>query len=108
MLSRRDFHATLLAGLASLSLPRLAFTATPTSSDLWLNRLTFGATPASRADFDRLGVSAWLQNQLVRPTIDAALQARLTDARLRIVLTPGPMKTAIPGPPPMTCARFRH
>ena len=89
MLSRRDFHATLVAGLANLSLPRLAFSATPTPSDLWLNRLTFGATPASRADFDRLGVSAWLQDQLSRPTIDAALQTRLTDARLRIVYDDG-------------------
>ena len=89
MLSRRDFHATLVAGLANLSLPRLAFSATPTPSDLWLNRLTFGATPASRADFDRLGVSAWLQDQLSRPTIDAALQTRLTDARLRIVYDAG-------------------
>ncbi len=79
-LTRRQFHLTLMASLATTALPRPA-SATP-AADLWLNRLTFGATPADRAGFaDPL---VWLEDQLSRPADDPGLTNRLTSARLRI------------------------
>ena len=58
-----------------------------TAPDLWLNRLTFGATAADRAAFgDPL---AWLDDQLTRPADDASLTARLSAARLRITYEAG-------------------
>ena len=68
MLSRRQFHAGLLGSLAALTLPRTALASPP--PDLWLNRLTFGATDALRAEFTALGLNAWLDDQLSRPPQD--------------------------------------
>jgi uncharacterized protein (DUF1800 family) len=53
-------------------------------ADLWLNRLTFGATPDSRNAFDASGAAAWLEHQLTLPPEDDGLAARLADVRLRI------------------------
>ena len=93
MLTRRQFHASLLAGLAAGGLPaRLTANVDPgtgPSADLWLNRLTFGATPQSRAAFQQLGVQTWLDDQIARPATDTALAARLTAARLRITYEAG-------------------
>lgn len=86
-ISRRQFHQGLVAGLASLSLPRAAEAAP--GPDLWLNRLTFGATPEARADLARLGPQAWLDDQLARPATDPALDARLAEARLQIAYEAG-------------------
>lgn len=88
MLTRRDFHARLLASLAALSLPRVAFGAGNTA-DLWLNRLSFGATPDSRAEFATLGPMGWLEDQLQRPMQETGLDRRLSDARLRIAYEAG-------------------
>jgi uncharacterized protein (DUF1800 family) len=81
MITRRQFHSRLMATLAATALPRPSFAAT-TQADLYLNRLTFGATPTDRANFtDPL---AWLDDQLSRPASDPSLTARLSAARLRI------------------------
>lgn len=86
MLTRRMFHTRLLAALAAASLPvpHAAQAAAGAGNDLWLNRLTFGATPALRAEIARLGREAWLDRQLSLPATDPVLQDRLARAQLRI------------------------
>ena len=82
MLTRRQFHASIIASLAAATLP-LPMRATEASlPDLWLNRLTFGATPATRAAFTN--PNDWLDAQLAMPVTDVNLDARLAAARLRI------------------------
>ncbi len=82
MISRRDvLKQGLAAGLwASFAAPLRA----AATSDLWLNRLTFGATPDSRASLAEMGAEAWLDGQLASPPDDADLTARLVAQRLRI------------------------
>ena len=87
MSSRRAFlfqslAASLLAGLRPLN-------AAPAPHDLWLNRLTFGATAESRARIAELGHQAWLEEQLALPPSDPALAARLGALRLRITYPEG-------------------
>lgn len=86
MLTRRMFHSRFLAALAasSLPLPKVTQAAAGAEDDLWLNRLTFGATAASRKEIDSLGREAWFDRQLSLPARDPALQDRLDRARLRI------------------------
>ena len=83
MLTRRDFHLRLMAGIAALGLPRPAL-ASDSRSDLWLNRLSFGATPDSRDAVRLMGQMGWLEDQLQRPVGDAGLATLLRDARLQI------------------------
>jgi uncharacterized protein (DUF1800 family) len=86
MLTRRMFHTRVLSALAAISLPmpRMSVAALPTIDDLWLNRLTFGATNVLREEISRMGREAWLDHQLGLPASDPALQDRLVRARLRI------------------------
>ena len=85
MLTRRMFHTRLLAALAASALPPVpAAWAAGRGDDIWLNRLTFGANPASRAEIAALGRVGWLDWQLSLPPEDADLQARLSAARLKI------------------------
>ncbi len=85
MVTRRDFHKGMVAlALASLSAPRAMANFGSNSSIVYLNRLTFGATRDSVAEFDRLGLDGWLENQLAMPERDKALEARLGAARLNI------------------------
>jgi uncharacterized protein (DUF1800 family) len=86
MLTRRMFHTRLLAALAAANLPfpQMAQASVSTEDDLWLNRLTFGATKASREEIALLGREAWLDRQLSLPANDPALQDRLARAQLRI------------------------
>lgn len=87
MTTRRAFLAGLLSATLST---RLARAATPaTGADLWLNRLTFGATPETRAEFAALGPAAWLEAQIALPARDAGLDARLAAQRLRIAYAAG-------------------
>jgi uncharacterized protein (DUF1800 family) len=67
------------------ALPRVAF-ATPSAreDEVFLNRLTFGATDADRAALQELGREGWLAAQLAMPVMDPELQQRLSDARLHI------------------------
>ena len=82
MLTRRQFHARLIASMAAAVVPLQLRATVANTTDLWLNRLTFGATPDTRATFgDPL---AWLETQLAMPVTDASLDARLAAARLRI------------------------
>ncbi len=85
ILTRRAFHQGLLALAAASALPRSA--AAKAASDgggVLLNRLTFGATPESREALARLGQTGWLEAELAKPATGPALDARLTEARLRI------------------------
>jgi uncharacterized protein (DUF1800 family) len=85
MLTRRAFHQTLVALALTTALPRIAC-ASPTAreDEIFLNRLTFGATNADRAALQELGREGWLAAQLAMPTADDALQQRLSAARLHI------------------------
>jgi uncharacterized protein (DUF1800 family) len=90
MITRRMFHARLLAALAATALPAVRpAAAADTSEDVWLNRLTFGANASARADMARLGRSAWLDWQLSLPPDDPGLTDRLGKARLRIAYEAG-------------------
>lgn len=90
MLTRRAFHQTLIATALTTALPRvgLAFAA-GRADEVFLNRLTFGASDADRAALLALGQSEWLEAQLTMPVRDAGLQKRLSDARLHIVYAAG-------------------
>ena len=58
-------------------------------ADLWLNRLTFGATGPGRDRFSRLGLTGWLDDQLSRPADDPDIAARLAAAQLQITYEAG-------------------
>jgi uncharacterized protein (DUF1800 family) len=90
MVTRREVHGLILGSLALGAigpgpLQAAAADSTADPADLFLNRLTFGATPASRAEFASMGAGAWLDRELARaPAEDAALARRLAEARLRL------------------------
>jgi uncharacterized protein (DUF1800 family) len=86
MLTRRMFHTRLAAALAaaSMPLPKLVHAASRPEDDLWLNRLTFGASDAARDEIASLGREAWLDLQLALPITDPGLEDRLARAQLRI------------------------
>lgn len=83
-ITRRTFHG----GLTTLGLSALmaggSRAAQADPSDLYLNRLTWGATPESRSAFRDGGLAAWLDAELARPAADPALAKRLASARLWI------------------------
>jgi uncharacterized protein (DUF1800 family) len=85
-LTRRDFNAASLAlfltNVSSLSFAA-ANSAQPQSLKA-LNRLTFGTTQASAAEFDQLGIETWLDRELAKPASNDDLKQRLTAARLMI------------------------
>lgn len=92
MLTRRAFHQRLVAMAMLSALPRAGFAsvvATVPAADVFLNRLSFGANDAARAEYSALGAKGWLEAQLAMPVGDAGLDQRLRDARLRIVYEPG-------------------
>jgi uncharacterized protein (DUF1800 family) len=91
MITRRMFHTRLLAALAATALPVAGRTeaASAAEDDVWLNRLTFGATPASRSDLAALGRAAWLERELAAPLSDPGLEDRLARARLRMAYDAG-------------------
>jgi uncharacterized protein (DUF1800 family) len=87
MLNRRQFHALLFSTVASRVLSASPTLATPTTlapdpADLWLNRLSFGATQTSRAEFNALGAQGWLEAQLAMPATDPQMDERLKSATL--------------------------
>ena len=85
MLTRRSFHKNLAAlAIASLAGGRMARASTSTPDELFLGRLTFGATPADRAEIAQMGVQEWVERQLSLPSEDDALTARLNAVRLLI------------------------
>ena len=85
MVTRRDFHKGLMGlALASLAAPRAMANFGTNPSTVYLNRLTFGATTESLAEFERLGLDGWLENQLGMPASNADLDARIAAARLQI------------------------
>lgn len=87
MLTRRQFHTRLIASFAVVGLPLPLQANVASASDLWLNRLTFGATPDQRTAFG--DPMAWLETQLAMPVADAGLDARIAAARLRITYEAG-------------------
>ena len=91
MLTRRGFHQSLIALAMTSALPRAAFSSvaqTP-ATEQFLNRLSFGANDASRAEFAAMGPKGWLEAQLAMSVSDPDLDQRLKDARLRIVYEAG-------------------
>ncbi len=89
MFTRRTFHGLLLGAAATAMAVRPAWaTVSPDDADLVLNRLTFGATPDSRAALRAEGLTGWLDAQL-GPVSDPDLEARLAAARLRIAYEAG-------------------
>ncbi len=85
MVTRREFHKGLMGlALASLAAPRAMANLGSNPSTVYLNRLTFGATAKSLAEFEQLGLDGWLENQLGMPISDAGLEARIAAARLQI------------------------
>lgn len=90
MLTRRAFHQNLAVLAMTTALPRFAFaTADSRDDEVFLNRLTFGATDADRAALREQGRDGWLAAQLAMPALDDGLQQRLTEARLRIAYPAG-------------------
>ena len=90
MITRRAFHQRLIALALTTALPRMALASTgPALDEVFLNRLTFGATNADRAALQSMGRNAWLAAQLAMPGTDDALQQRLDDARLHIAYPAG-------------------
>ncbi len=85
MLTRRAFHQRLIALAMTTALPRMAIASTGAAGDeIFLNRLTFGATPADRDAVLQMGRDAWLDAQLATPASDPDLDRRLSEARLQI------------------------
>ena len=85
MVTRREFHKGLLGlALTSLAAPRAMANFGVNPSNVYLNRLTYGSTAESLAEFERLGLDGWLENQLALPESDPALEARIAAARLFI------------------------
>jgi uncharacterized protein (DUF1800 family) len=91
MITRRMFQIRLMAAVAAATapLPRLVGAATPADDTRWLNRLTFGASPAERERLARMGRDGWLDWQLSHPVGDAGLADRLAAARLQIAYGAG-------------------
>jgi uncharacterized protein (DUF1800 family) len=91
MLTRRMFQTRMLALLAAsvAPLPGFASTAAGALDRLWLNRLTFGASPDALRQIGDLGRERWLDRQLSLPVTDPALEERLSAARLRIAYPAG-------------------
>jgi uncharacterized protein (DUF1800 family) len=87
MLTRRAFQGRLLASLGALALPRAAFataTSEATMDDIWLNRLTYGATPPLRDQIASMGRLPWFEAQLVLRADDPDVTRRVSDAKLQI------------------------
>lgn len=84
-LTRREVHKGF-AGLALAALGGRVAQASPGASldDVFLNRLTFGATPEARIELASLGREAWLEAQLAMPANAPEIQARLAAMRLWI------------------------
>ncbi|HIP24540.1 MAG TPA: DUF1800 family protein, partial [Rhodobacteraceae bacterium] len=94
MVTRREFHKGLLGlALASLAAPRAMANFGVNPPNAYLNRLTFGATTDSLAEFEKLGLDGWLENQLAMPESDPALDARIAAARLHIEYEEGESDT---------------
>ncbi len=90
MFTRRAFHQRLIALAMTTALPRMALAATGVAADeVFLNRLTFGATDTDRAALQQMGRAAWLEAQLSAPVTDAGLDQRLADAVLHIAYEAG-------------------
>ncbi len=94
MVTRRTFHKGLLGlALSSLAAPRAMANFGVNPPVTYLNRLTFGTSPESLAEFERLGLDGWLENQLAMPEQDPALEARIVAARLHIDYEAGTSET---------------
>jgi uncharacterized protein (DUF1800 family) len=96
MLTRRDFHAMVIAAAAvgSAKQPGAQAAAPTGGNDMILNRLTFGADEVSRANLARDGFETWLNGQLAGPAEDEDLKARLSSARLMMEYEAGTDDTA--------------
>jgi uncharacterized protein (DUF1800 family) len=90
MLTRRAFHQRLIAAALTTALPRVALASGGSGLDeVFLNRLTFGATPADRSALQQMGRTAWLDAQLTAPASAPDLERRLHEAVLHIAYDAG-------------------
>ncbi len=89
MPTRRAFLLSTLAALAAMASPRKSAASGVLPDDLWLNRLTFGATDVARAEVRAIGRTGWLEAQLAMGPGDAGLQERLDKTVLRIASDAG-------------------
>ena len=85
-INRREFNVGALAAYiaAFADMPRVFASATASFAAKALNRLTFGANASSIAEFEQLGLEAWLDRELAKPVSDDDIQKRLGAAALRI------------------------
>jgi len=101
MLTRREIHKGLI-GMALASVASggavASRAAVSDTAALYLNRLSYGATPNSRSEFDRLGVTGWLEAQLALPERDVALDARIGKTELLIEYEAGRTEDGKPWP----------
>ena len=82
--SRRDFHKACLAlAVSALAAPAKGVTTEAEPAGLYLNRLTFGATPSDLTDITQKGLDAWLDRQLY-PQEDPDLEVLINNVRLLI------------------------
>ncbi len=88
-MDRRQFNTYALSALVASVAAGNAGAAFGSSGALspsskTLNRLTFGATEQSIAEFEAMGKKQWLAEQLSLPALDADMVKRLANARLHI------------------------
>lgn len=83
MLNRRHFLGSSLAALAAARL-HAGPTSMPPPDDVFLNKLTFGATPVDRNALMQMGREGWLNDQLSRPAFDKTIEDRIAAQTLRI------------------------
>lgn len=85
MITRREFHTGLVSvAFAAMSRSTASAGTSEDASRLFLNRLTFGASPSELARFDALTLEGWLDAQFAMPVEDQALLERLGTAELLI------------------------
>jgi uncharacterized protein (DUF1800 family) len=89
MLNRREFMiATALSALLAPGRATAALADQP-GEQVFLNRLTFGATPADREALATMGRAAWLDAQFALPAREPSIEARLSNLQLRIAYDAG-------------------
>jgi uncharacterized protein (DUF1800 family) len=88
-LDRRTFLIAALAAGVARPGPASAAAPAPHPDEVFLNRLTFGATPALRDDLARLGRAGWLADQIAAGSGDGDLSPRLAAVRMRIAYDAG-------------------
>ena len=97
MATRREFHkGVLAAAFAAIARPVSASNSPTNTARLFLNRLTFGASPQDLERFEAMSLTGWLDEQLTKPAEDQALIDRLARAQLLIEYEDGATGEGVP------------